>query len=135
MSLVLRICSEILNLLRQLRKTIIHIKEEVGKKFPGKEHLAMSSFLFLRFFVPAIAVPAEFGILKGLQSQCCAIYCAEPPNRALSRELMLVCKLLQSLANRLVVKSKETFMAPLEGFVEENIPVIDQFYKEVEVVL
>lgn len=54
----------ILIFLRQIRKTIIHIKEEVGKKFPGYEHVAMGSFLFLRYFIPAIAVPSQFGILK-----------------------------------------------------------------------
>ena len=48
---------------------------------------------------------------------------------------MLVCKLIQALSNRLVVKSKEDFMLPLEGFVEDNIPVVDAFYKEIEVCL
>ena len=59
----------------------------------------------------------------------------EIPSRSLSRELMLVCKLMQALSNRLVVKSKEDFMRPLEGFVEDNIPVVDAFYKEIEVCL
>ena len=49
---------------RQIRKIVIHIKEVVGKKFPGYEHVSMGSFLFLRYFVPAIAVPSQFGILK-----------------------------------------------------------------------
>ena len=45
---------------------------------------------------------------------------------------MLVCKLMQALSNRLVVKSKEDFMLPLEGFVEDNVPIVDAFYKEIE---
>ena len=49
---------------RQIRKVIIHIKQEVGKKFPGYEHVAMGSFLFLRYFIPAIAVPSQFGLLQ-----------------------------------------------------------------------
>lgn len=52
------------SLSRQIRKIIIHIKEEVSKKFPGCENVTMGAFLFLRYFIPAIAVPSEFGILK-----------------------------------------------------------------------
>ena len=46
---------------------------------------------------------------------------------------MLICKLIQALSNRVILHSKEDFMAPLIGFVEENIPVVDKFYVEIEV--
>lgn len=56
-----------------------------------------------------------------------------PASPSLARELMLICKLLQSLSNRVIIDSKEDFMAPLAGFVEENVPVVDKFYIEIEV--
>lgn len=94
----------------------------------------MGAFLFLRYVVPAIAVPSEFGILTSVFSNLLSsLSPTEFPGRSLARELMLVCKLMQALSNRLVVKSKEDFMRPLEGFVEDNIPVVDAFYKEIEV--
>lgn len=46
---------------------------------------------------------------------------------------MLVSKLIQSLSNRVVLESKEDFMAPLQAFVEDNLPVVDKFYIEIEV--
>lgn len=46
---------------------------------------------------------------------------------------MLVCKLLQALSNHVILEAKEDFMAPLASFVEDNLPVMDQFYSEIEV--
>lgn len=48
---------------------------------------------------------------------------------------MLISKLLQSLSNRVILESKEDFMAPLQAFVEDNLPVVDKFYVEIEVPL
>lgn len=46
---------------------------------------------------------------------------------------MLVCKLLQALSNRVIISSKEEFMAPLASFIDDNMPVLDQFYDDIEV--
>ena len=48
---------------------------------------------------------------------------------------MMICKLIQSLSNRVILKSKEDFMAPMLGFVEENVPLVDKFYTDIEVCL
>lgn len=48
---------------------------------------AVSSFVFLRFFVPAILNPHLFGLVDGL------------PSEGVQRTLKLIAKIMQSLAN------------------------------------
>jgi len=37
----------------------------VGEKFPNSKKLVIGAFLFLRFIVPALVTPQEYGLLDG----------------------------------------------------------------------
>jgi hypothetical protein len=51
----------------------------------------------------------------------------EPPNQVAQRQLVLIAKVLQSLANMANTK-KEQFMDNMSDFLEKNIPKMKQFY-------
>ena len=39
--------------------------------------------------------------------------------------------MLQSLANQVTFGDKETFMCPLNNFIEDNLPKVNQYYAEI----
>jgi neurofibromin 1 len=41
------------------------LKDSTHERFPGCEHAAIGSFIFLRFICPAIVSPEGFGIVTG----------------------------------------------------------------------
>jgi len=95
-----------------------HLKEVVKEHFPGKdlEYKAISAFLFLRFICPAIAAPNAYGLLP------------EPPSASVQRQLVLLSKILQNLANGLRFGKKEEFMMKLNDFIDSNILTLQRFY-------
>jgi hypothetical protein len=52
----------------------------------------------------------------------------EPPNEIAQRQLLLIAKVLQNLAN-MTTNKKEPFMSNMEEFVKRNTPKIRQFYR------
>ncbi|KAL4243521.1 Ras GTPase-activating protein [Abortiporus biennis] len=89
----------------EMRRLFAHIRKLVEKRnrLKGEENResswqSVSSFLFLRFIVPAILHPHLFGILPGL---------VEEP---VQRSLTLIAKVIQSLANLNTSVQKEDFM-------------------------
>ena len=90
------------------------LTDVVGEKFPGKEHMAVCGFIFLRFFCPAVVAPEGFGLVTGTFS---------PSAR---RALLLATKSLQNLANKVYFGAKEPFMKPMNTFIESNISRIGQ---------
>ena len=90
------------------------LNDVVGEKFPGKEHMAVCGFIFLRFFCPAVVAPEGFGLVTGSFS---------PSGR---RALLLATKTLQNLANKIYFGAKEPFMKPMNAFIESNISRIGQ---------
>eukprot|EP00002_Diphylleia_rotans_P039100 TRINITY_DN8990_c0_g1_i3.p1 TRINITY_DN8990_c0_g1~~TRINITY_DN8990_c0_g1_i3.p1 ORF type:complete len:866 (+),score=176.29 TRINITY_DN8990_c0_g1_i3:123-2720(+) len=85
-----------------------HLKAEVNKRFPEKKYIAIGSFIFLRFFCPAIVAPHAFGVMK------------KPPGEESQRSLVLVSKVLQNLANGTEFGSKEPWMAHMNTFLMQN---------------
>lgn len=77
---------------------------------------AISGLFFLRFICPAITAPHFYGLLK------------ENPNNIAQRQLVLIAKVLQNLANMTKDVTKEKFMQELREFTERNIPKLKQFY-------
>ena len=79
-------------------------------------------------------MPESYGLLK-----CSAlllprgIISLAPPTPDFRRELTLVSKVLQNLANHVMFAHKEQFMLPLNPFLESNIPVLDKFYDDLTV--
>ena len=90
------------------------LTDVVGEKFPGKEHMAVCGFIFLRFFCPAVVAPEGFGLVTGTFT---------PSAR---RGLLLATKSLQNLANKVYFGAKEPFMEPMNAFIEGNISRIGQ---------
>ncbi|XP_046840472.1 ras GTPase-activating protein 4-like isoform X2 [Xenia sp. Carnegie-2017] len=83
--------------------------EENGK------YVAISSFLFLRFFVPAILNPKLFGVAEN------------HPDKVVSRTLTLLAKVLQSIGNFNPCVVKEPWMMPFSDFIEENAAKLKTF--------
>eukprot|EP00761_Pharyngomonas_kirbyi_P013822 gb/GECH01013851.1/.p1 GENE.gb/GECH01013851.1/~~gb/GECH01013851.1/.p1 ORF type:complete len:2593 (+),score=587.89 gb/GECH01013851.1/:1-7779(+) len=96
----------------------------VEKNFPSRDdpltlptkHLAIGGFIFLRFLNPAIVTPQNFGLTEGL------------PNKDARRCLLLISKILISLANGAVIGKKETFMTDLQEFVQDNLGKAKEFF-------
>lgn len=69
---------------------------------------AVSAFIFLRFFVPAVLNPKLFGLVSN------------PPSAKCQRTLTLIAKSLQGLANFTTFGQKEPWMSPMNPFVQDN---------------
>jgi len=94
------------------------IRRIAKEKFPGDEkclYTAASGFIFLRFFCPAILTPTSFGLLR------------EHPSPETGRDLMLIVKTLQNLANLVVFGKKEDFMTCCNDWIERNMDKMKKF--------
>jgi hypothetical protein len=98
--------------LRWVAKTL---RDTCAAKFEGSGPTAVAGCLFLRFVCPALTLPVDRGIAL----------IAPPPRVA--RTLLLLSKLLQSLANGAVSK-KEPAMSVFTSFVVEQTPTLHALY-------
>lgn len=102
-----------------------HLKECARKRFPddpGVRYSAISGFIFLRFFAPAILGPKLFDLTN------------EPIDSQMKRTLTLISKTIQSLGNLVSCRSsqqiyKEEYMECLYTtfYTEENRTAMKQF--------
>lgn len=94
------------------RKMCAHLRREAEKKFPGEYpgtlHAAVGGFVFLRYICPAIVVPQKYGLLE----------MAPGPN--ILRHLLLLSKVVQTVANGVLFGQKEAYMMTLNPFIEAN---------------
>lgn len=88
-------------------------------RFPDSPHTSVASFLFLRFFCPAISSPNLFGMADG-----------PPPSNAF-RFLILIAKVLQSLANDVPMQNARGYLDLAAEFVDENRPTMRWYYETV----
>ncbi|XP_058895407.1 rasGAP-activating-like protein 1 isoform X1 [Kogia breviceps] len=105
-----------------IRLAFKQLRRCVEERFPQAEHedvknLAISGFLFLRFFAPAILTPKLFD----LRDQH-----ADPQT---SRSLLLLAKAVQSIGNlgQQLGQGKELWMAPLHPFLLQSISRVRDF--------
>ncbi|KNC53949.1 Rasa2 protein [Thecamonas trahens ATCC 50062] len=94
----------------QLRFVFAALANAVAAKFPDKPGaplIAVSGFLFLRFFCPAVMGPKVFGLADA------------HPGRPTARGLVLIAKTLQCLANLVRFGDKEKCMSHLNPLVDE----------------
>ncbi|KJE95651.1 RAS p21 protein activator 3 [Capsaspora owczarzaki ATCC 30864] len=85
-----------------------HLRELVQKQFPTDAvipYTAISGFIFLRFFCPAILGPQLFEMMDDL------------PSPRIGRTLTLVAKTLQNLANLVEFGGKEPFMVKMNELI------------------
>jgi hypothetical protein len=94
------------------------MKDAVYFKFQSEDavYKGVGGFLFLRFIGPAITAPHAYGLLEN------------PPNERAQRQLVLIGKVIQSLANMQMPGQKEVFMQSLNDFFVRNIPKMKDFY-------
>ncbi|KAL6061578.1 Ras GTPase activating protein ira2 [Balamuthia mandrillaris] len=112
---------------QELRVILRHVQQEVSAKFDtndGNEegelgevsYKALGGFLFLRFFCPALMAPQVYGLLD------------EAPHPTAQRQLILLAKIMQNLANGTLPSKKEAFMQRLDSFITTNKSSLSAFY-------
>ncbi|XP_046557258.1 LOW QUALITY PROTEIN: rasGAP-activating-like protein 1 [Haliotis rubra] len=102
-----------------MRVVFRNLQMTVRKKWPETEYedipyLAVSGFLFLRFFAPAILSPKLFSLHP------------VHANRKISRTLTLLAKLTQSMGN-LNVQGKEAWLEPLAPLIHNYVGCVREF--------
>eukprot|EP01105_Mastigella_eilhardi_P020425 TRINITY_DN4865_c0_g1_i2.p1 TRINITY_DN4865_c0_g1~~TRINITY_DN4865_c0_g1_i2.p1 ORF type:complete len:783 (+),score=217.54 TRINITY_DN4865_c0_g1_i2:57-2405(+) len=101
-----------------LRALAKHLRDEVGQKFGATAGLtAVGGFVFLRFICPNLIAPTRLGITE-----------AAPSPGAL-RVLLLVTKVLQSLANR-TKEEKEGYMKVMTPFLTDYQDALFNWFEE-----
>jgi hypothetical protein len=120
------ICQKLLN---ALRRSVPHVPTEFKKiframlngisaKFANDDTLlrGVGGFFFLRFYCVAIPIPHYYGLLD------------EPPNSVCQRQLILISKIMQCMANFTVPNEK--FLASSHDFFTKNFPKMRRFYMD-----
>jgi hypothetical protein len=102
-----------------LRNVIYTVKEEVTPKYPNLLSKSLGAFMFLRFYCPAIIAPQAYGLLK------------DPPDPILQRDLVLLSKILQNLANQQEFGKKEVGLEKLNEFIQDNKNNLANFLNQV----
>lgn len=91
------------------------------EKFPEAKYTAVGSFIFLRFFCPAIVSPDTEGLVKASVSF----------SREMRRGFLIATKVIQNLANNVLFGAKETYMIVLNDFLTSNIYKVASFLREI----
>jgi len=102
----------------ELRRFFKIVQKHVAEYFPGRENKAIGAFYFLRFTCSAVSVPESYGLIKKV------------PSKNARRNLVLITKVLQNLANEIVFGKKESYMLKMNDFITTNIPKLTQFYQK-----
>lgn len=104
--------------LREVFRTLRELLERTHETDVAVQ--VISSCLFLRFICPAIHGPVLFGL-----TDCV------PESGRISRNLTLVAKVLQNLANLTIFEDKEPHMKALNSFVSKEIPIMRSFLENI----
>jgi len=113
-----RITSSIHYAPRRLRGILYYVQAAVREKFPESRWSAVGAIMFLRFVCPALSTGT---ISKGVISRRATM------TPVAQRNLLIVTKILQSLANHSKFGSKEKFMFLLHGFIEREMKSFHDF--------
>ena len=126
----------------ELRAIFQHIKscaeDRYGQFVPLVTYRSVSSFVFLRFLIPAILDPRLYGLLNGMylkatQPHCVANRCPrkDNPHSQTRRTLTIIAKSIQSLANISSFKVKEPWMEPMHQFLKASKPEMKSFLDDI----
>jgi hypothetical protein len=93
----------------EFKRIFINMQDAIMKKFQSEEavYKSIGGFFYLRFVAPAITAPQAYGLLE------------HPPNPVCQRQLVLIGKVIQNLANMIMPGAKETFMLQVRFFFRE----------------
>lgn len=67
--------------------------------------------------------------MNAFPSSGLTFFALEIPNKKCQRQLILIAKVLQNMANLATMSHKETFMKDLEGFMTKNQPKFVDLYQ------
>lgn len=98
-----------------------YILTSVRERFPEAKYTAVGSFIFLRFFCPAIVSPETEGLIKNTASI----------SREMRRGFLIATKVIQNLANNVLFGAKETYMIVLNDFLTSNIYKVASFLRDI----
>eukprot|EP01097_Dermamoeba_algensis_P012157 TRINITY_DN997_c0_g1_i7.p1 TRINITY_DN997_c0_g1~~TRINITY_DN997_c0_g1_i7.p1 ORF type:complete len:642 (+),score=119.86 TRINITY_DN997_c0_g1_i7:610-2535(+) len=106
---------------REIR-AIAHHTAQAGKKIHADSWTVLvGGFIMLRIFSPCMVTPESFDLM--------------PPDHVPSpkarRNLILLAKLIQNCANRVLFGGKEAYMICMNDFIEDNATQMDQYLSEV----
>ncbi|XP_064379454.1 ras GTPase-activating protein 4-like isoform X1 [Dromaius novaehollandiae] len=108
-----------------VRATFRQLFRRVGERFPEQQHqnvkfIAVTSFLCLRFFSPAIMTPKLFHLRE------------KHADSRTSRTLLLLAKAVQIVGNMeaAVGRAKEAWLAPLQPVLQRGIAQMKDFIAE-----
>ncbi|ORY77787.1 hypothetical protein BCR37DRAFT_122412 [Protomyces lactucae-debilis] len=104
------ICKSVSNLPAELRGIARHVAKQTALKYPSSEYTAVGAFIILRFISPAIIAPLTTRSDLGPE---------------VKRKLILICKVIQNLANN--VFFKEPFMDVANDFLNDFIRPVTRF--------
>jgi hypothetical protein len=102
-------------------KVLHRIATLVSRAFPDFLYAGVCNVFFLRFIVASLCTPQIFGI------------CTDFPELSASqaRNLSIIAKVVQNIANGIVENKKEPFMQPLSAFVTEQQIFMVKFLSKV----
>jgi len=106
----------------ELRSFAIKLRTRVTERFPDADHIAIGGTYFLRFICPSVIAPHSYGILLTADRKTPVV-----PNDSLQRQLVLLGKVLQNLANGVLFGKKEPFMIGMNDFISSNLPAINDW--------
>eukprot|EP00698_Gefionella_okellyi_P007941 TRINITY_DN1947_c0_g1_i3.p1 TRINITY_DN1947_c0_g1~~TRINITY_DN1947_c0_g1_i3.p1 ORF type:complete len:801 (-),score=169.39 TRINITY_DN1947_c0_g1_i3:30-2432(-) len=105
---------------REIRTIAAYISEMSKRFFPQDTLAHVGGFVMLRFFNPAILAPEAFGLSPA------------QPGPSARRNLVLITKLLQNLANGVEFDGlKEGYMVPLGSFVTDHQQTMNTYLTRV----
>jgi len=103
----------------ELKSVFAHIYDQVGTKFPKAAYKSIGAFSFLRMYCAAITAPHVYGISM------------QPPKETTQRYLILISKIMTSVANGTLPGQKEPYMAEMTDFIIENQNRLKEYYDNV----
>ncbi|KAI9476257.1 MAG: hypothetical protein EXX96DRAFT_293488 [Benjaminiella poitrasii] len=115
------ICNSVNDAPHSFREICHFILTSVREQFPEAKYTAVGSFIFLRFFCPAIVSPETEGLVKNTASI----------SREMRRGFLIATKVIQNLANNVLFGAKETYMIVLNDFLTNNIYKVASFLREI----
>jgi len=124
--LVLCILNSTQHLPPELRAFAVQLTSHVTQRFPDAEHIAIGGTFFLRFICPAIIAPHSYGLLMTPDRKKPVV-----PGDRLQRQLILLGKVLQNLANGVLFGKKEPFMIGMNDFISSNLEQVNEWMEQI----
>ena len=99
----------------ELKHICAFLRSQLEQRFPDFVFKGIGAFMFLRFYNTAITVPETYGLLPSA------------PRPSVRKQLLLVSKVLQNLANGVLFGEKEPNMIRLNSFITQQRPAYELF--------